>query len=206
MRRFKGSRVDPPVSRRTVSLSRGFNQWKDVNPEFLDDVGDPVDRNAEGWAGKVYKNDSGRNDIVAAKVAYDDRFIYFYARTSQALTPSTGPNWMLLFLDVDANRKTGWLGYDFVVNRSVGQDSTMLQRNDGNAYRWMDVATVPYRVSANELMIAVPRAELGLAPGPHIIDFKWADGILQTGDVSDLTINGDVAPNDRFNYRARLEK
>ena len=39
---------------------------------------------------------------------------------------------------------------------------------------------------------------------PSAIDFKWADNIQQTGDWTDFTINGDAAPNDRFNYRATL--
>ncbi len=54
----------------------------------------------------------------------------------------------------------------------------------------------------NELMIAIPRAALGLAGKPGVINFKWADNIAQTGEASDFTLNGDAAPNDRFNYRA----
>ena len=52
--------------------------------------------------------------------------------------------------------------------------------------------------------LAIPRAALGLTALPATIDFKWADNIRQTGDWSDFTLHGDVAPNDRFNYRARL--
>ena len=37
------------------------------------------------------------------------------------------------------------------------------------------------------------------------LEFKWADNIQQTGEWSDFTLNGDSAPNDRFNYRAELE-
>jgi hypothetical protein len=37
---------------------------------------------------------------------------------------------------------------------------------------------------------------------PFTIDFKWADNLQQTGEWSDFTLNGDAAPNDRFNYRA----
>jgi hypothetical protein len=206
VRRYKGSRTTPSVTRKTVSLSKGFPQWNDVQPEFLDDVGDPVHRDYTGWANIQYTNDTGRNDIVAAKVAYDDKKVYFYVRTKDPLTPSTDPNWMLLFLDVDANPKTGWLGYDFVLNRSVGSRSTSLERNVGNQYTWSRTGSVDYRVSGNELMIAVPRAALGLGPGPHTIDFKWADNIQQTGDASDFTLNGDAAPNDRFNYPAKIDQ
>jgi len=46
---------------------------------------------------------------------------------------------------------------------------------------------------------------LGVTEVTRWIDFKWADNIQQTGEWSDFTLNGDVAPNDRFNYRALLE-
>ena len=45
--------------------------------------------------------------------------VYFYARTRDAITPSTDPNWMLLLLDANHNPKTGWEGFDFIVNRSI---------------------------------------------------------------------------------------
>jgi hypothetical protein len=45
---------------------------------------------------------------------------------------------------------------------------------------------------------------LGITALPATIDFKWADNIQQTGEWSDFTLNGDAAPNDRFNYRAKL--
>ena len=43
---------------------------------------------------------------------------------------------------------------------------------------------------------------LGLTNWDATLDFKWADNIQQTGEASDFTLNGDAAPNDRFNYRA----
>ncbi len=205
VRRFKGSRHDPPVTRKSISINQAFNQWKDVKPEFLDDVGDPVKRDHPGWASLKYVNDTGRNDIVAAKVAFDSKTISFYVRTRDPLSPSSDPNWMLLFLDIDANPKTGWLGYDYAVNRSVGSTHTWLERNVGNSYRWSPEASIPFRVSGNELMLSIPRSALHLAPGHHTIDFKWADGIRQTGEASDFTLNGDAAPNDRFNFRAVIQ-
>jgi hypothetical protein len=35
-------------------------------------------------------------------------------------------------------------------------------------------------------------------------DFKWCDNIAPNGDAVRFTLDGDAAPNDRFNYRARL--
>jgi hypothetical protein len=33
---------------------------------------------------------------------------------------------------------------------------------------------------------------------------QWADNCLQANDWTDFTLNGDAAPNDRFNHPARL--
>jgi hypothetical protein len=53
--------------------------------------------------------------------------------------------------------------------------------------------------------LAIPRSALGLTKFPATLDFKWADNVQQTGEWSDFTLNGDAAPNNRFNYRAVLE-
>ena len=162
-------------------------------------------RNHPGW-GKAgpYVDDTGRNDIVSAKVSCDENNVYFYVRTRPPLTPPTDPNWMLLFLDVDHNPATGWLGYDFVVNRVPAKARTAtLERNLGG-YRWGSPLDISYGLQGNELEVAVPRPALGLKSLPAEIDFKWADNIQQSGEAGDFTLHGDVAPNDRFNYRAKL--
>jgi hypothetical protein len=138
-------------------------------------------------------------------VAWDDRTVWFYARTKDPVVPPSDPHWMMLFVDVDADAKTGWLGYDFVVNHTPpGPKTALLERNAGGACRWEKAAEVEYRVAGNEIVVVVPRSALGLKADPSTIDFKWADNIQETGEGADFTLNGDVAPNDRFNYRARL--
>ena len=49
----------------------------------------------------------------------------------------------------------------------------------------------------------IPRPALGLQTGETrtAIDFKWADNLLQPGDMMDCYLSGDVAPEGRFNYR-----
>jgi hypothetical protein len=113
---------------------------------------------------------------------------------------------MLLFLDSDHDPKTGWLGYDYVVNRrGVGATRTTLECNVGGRYEWGSPVEVPLAVSGRTLELSIPFVVLGLVATPSAIDFKWADGIGQTGDWSDFTLNGDAAPNDRFNFRALLQ-
>ena len=92
-----------------------------------------------------------------------------------------------------------------MVNRvGVKTDSTTLERHAGGGYRWESVCSLRYRTAGNELELAIPRAAIGVTTGPARLDFKWADNIQQTGQWSDFTLNGDAAPNDRFNYRAKF--
>jgi hypothetical protein len=197
----------PAVASRPIAVDGRFDDWRGVTPEFRDTIGDPVHRDFAGFgAGTRYVNQTGRNDIVAAKVSQDARNVYFYVRTAAAMTPSTDPDWMVLYLDVDHNAKTGWLGYDFAVNRrGVGDGRTTVERNVGGRYAWRTAATdVPFAVRGNEMELAVPRSVLGLGGGPATIDFKWADHCYAKGDWTDFTLNGDAAPDGRFNFRAKL--
>jgi hypothetical protein len=206
VRRFKGVRPIEPVQPRPIMIDGHFEDWANVTPEFRDDIGDPVQRRHRGWGKDTqYVNETGRNDIVAAKVSWDATNIYFYARTAALLSSGTDTNWMLLFVDVDGNSTNGWLGYDAVVNRVPAHGgSATLERHAGGGYAWNRLRRVDCRVGDSEIEIRVPRAALGISEHPANIHFKWADNIQQTGDWSDFTVNGDSAPNNRFNYRAVL--
>lgn len=204
VRRYKGVRPLPAVTPRPIRLDGQFDDWREVGPEFRDDIGDPARRDHDGWDKLHYTNMTGRNDIVAAKVSFDAANVYFHVRTREPLTPCDGANWMLLFIDADANAKTGWLGYDFVVNRTGARpQTTTLECNSGGC-RWGGPVEIACRATGNEVELSIPRVALGLAKLPATLDFKWADNIQQTGDASDFTLHGDAAPNDRFNYRAKL--
>jgi hypothetical protein len=197
VRRYKGARPAPVASRKQINLSAGFGQWASVLPEFQDDVGDPVHRNAPGWADLHYVNDSGRNDIVAAKVAYDDRNVYFYVRTAAPLTAPSGDRWMLLLIKTGPAALIGGPGHNYVVDRERhGARCTVESASGGSISE-----SAEFRTRGNELMIAVPRKLLG---GSRSIDFKWADNVEPFGNMRGWTTDGDVAPNDRFFYRADL--
>ena len=172
-------------------------------PEFIDHAGETGPRDFDGVAGLHYRNNSGRNDIVAAKVARDSSHVYFYVRTAAPITPSTGSDWMWLMIDSDQNPYNGWQGFDFVVNRVAESDSiTWLEKNDGG-WRWKKVGPVKFRVQGNELHLAIPRKMIGQGKTaqPMKLDFKWADNLQQPGDPLDFLESGDVAPEGRFKYR-----
>ncbi len=205
VRRYKGARPLPvPSAQKTIRLDEGFVQWADVAPEFRDDIGDTAHRDHPGYNNVTrYVDRSGRNDIVACKAARDERNLYFYVRTRAALTPASDPCWMRLLIDADGERRTGWEGYDFIVNRTnQGGTTTALERHAG-AWKWEAVAEVKLRAAGNELHLAVPREALGLRAGRVALDFKWTDNVPDSGDILDCVTSGDAAPNGRFNYRYR---
>lgn len=206
IRRFKGVRPLEPVSSNPIRIDGRFEDWVKVKPEFRDSVGDPVQRDHPGWgkAGR-YVNRTGRNDIIIAKVSGDDHNLWFYVRTREPLTSCADSNWMLLFIDGDQNPTNGWLGYDYVVNRTgVSKERTTLERHVGRGYRWGHPVGIEHRAAGTELELAIPRVALDLPGQSVVVDFKWADNLRQNGEASDLTLNGDAAPNDRFNFRALL--
>lgn len=204
VRRYKGIAALPKASSsRSIDIGGGFEPWKDVVPEFLDDAGDTDPRDFGGAGGTHYVNRSGRNDLVACKVARDARTVFFYARTRAELTPRTDPNWMVLLIDADLDPRTGWEGFDFIINRTVEADgTTWLERNAGG-WGWEKVAKVPVRASGTELHLAIPRAAIGLREGDGglAIDFKWTDNARHPGDILDFYVSGDVAPEGRYKFR-----
>ncbi|MEI2724828.1 MAG: hypothetical protein V9H26_15165 [Verrucomicrobiota bacterium] len=200
IRRYKGARPLPTLASRPIQIDGRFDDWREVLPEFRDTIGDQVRREHRGWATNVtYRNDTGRNDIAAAKASWSKTAASFYVRTREPITPPAGTNWMVLFLDADANVKTGWLGYDFAINRA---GAGTLERNVGGNLSWSAKGNVKWRVQGDELELVIPWKALGLKAPPAALDFKWADNCLEHADWMDFTLNGDAAPNDRFNYRA----
>lgn len=228
VRRYKGCRRPPPPGPpRTIRMDGGFGQWNGAAPEFRDDAGDTFPRDHRGYAGHArYTDRSGRNDFIALHVARDDRYVYFHARTREPISPAVGPSWMWLLIDADRDHRTGWEGFDFILNRAVrGPGKTVLERCAGG-WKWEAAAECDMAVSGCDLHIAVPRAGvpspvdpprciapgtvsspapgrvgLGLEKGPLAFDFKWADGVPPSGDVLDFWTSGDAAPNGRFEYR-----
>ncbi|HNR34140.1 MAG TPA: hypothetical protein PKO36_03100 [Candidatus Hydrogenedentes bacterium] len=201
IRKFKGVRARPlSPGPSKISIDGSFEDWTNVTPEFRDTIGDVTHRDHPGYGNVPYRNDTGRNDFVIAKAAHDTDTLYFYVQTMASITPCTDPNWMLLLLDSDCDARTGWLGYDYVVNLEVrGEKETTVKKwNDGT---WKTSGTASYRVDGNGMEIGVKRSLLGLESGKPTFDFHWADNIQGFGDVSELGVNGDSAPNRRWNYR-----
>ncbi|MDR1368761.1 MAG: hypothetical protein LBJ72_01355 [Dysgonamonadaceae bacterium] len=206
IRKYKGIRPLPEYKGyRKVKIDGHFDDWANTENEFRDTRGDTFHRDAIGYAGIRYTNNSGRNDIIASKIAVDKKNIYFYAETAGNLTSHTENNWMLLLIDSDNNPGTGWFGYDFLINKNIKNDSeTFISRYNGTS--WENISAIKYKYTDNQLEIAVPRKLLGIQGNRFTIDFKWSDNASELKDPISLCTGGDTAPNRRFNYRCIWNK
>ncbi|MBO7654371.1 MAG: hypothetical protein J6U40_05565, partial [Kiritimatiellae bacterium] len=209
IRRYKGVRPIPKVVSRPITIDGRFDDWREVEPAFRDVAGDPARRDWPGWGSRLrYTDDSGRNDITLAKVSRSGGDLCFYVRTHAPLTvPEGASDWMRLFIDIDRDAATGWLGYDFIIERDTSTDGkAVLRAHDPKRrpglFTWSKpVARLPMTWSGCELELSVPEAAFGGRLRPDGFDFKWEDNALKAYDWTDFTCHGDAAPNDRYNYR-----
>ena len=201
VRKFKGMEPPEKVSApKTIQLGK-TGEWNDVLPLFVHYRGNTMHRSHRGRYDQYYRNTSGRNDIVLARVARDTDKMYFYVETDEKLTPSTDRNWMMLFIDTDRDKSTGWNGYDFIVNRvSPLKNKAIVERNVGNRWEWEQVAETKFAVRDNVLELEILRSVLNLQAEMVDFEFKWNDNMQENGNIMDFYINGDTAPGGRFNF------
>ncbi len=208
IRRYKGAQAPPLASApRSIAIDGRFGAWKAVLPEFRDDRFDTDHRDHDDWSRKNRLQDfSGRNDFEVLKLARDSKYLSAYARTSEPISiPNArgsnigGGEWMTLFLNTDANWKTGWHGFDFAINRLPlrGHRASVEAWAGG---RWKSIGTAPLAMRGREMEVSVPLSLLHLARVREI-DFKWSDNTGAQSDVLNWYTHGDTAPNGRFAYR-----
>ncbi len=202
VRKFKG--MSPPEKTsapKTIQIGKSAEQWENVLPCYRHYKGNTFPRNHRGRNDTYYINNTGRNDIVLTKVARDDRSIYFYVEADEKLSPSSDRNWMMLLIDSDRDKSTGWYGYDFIINRqSPGKKKAVMEKNIGNRWEWQKIAECSYAVKDKHLEIKTDRAFLLLEDKDIDIEFKWNDNMQENGNIMDFYVNGDTAPGGRFNF------
>ena len=201
LRRYKGMAPPPKYSgSKKIVIDGEFREWRNVLPRFEDFTGELKNRDAAGAPpGIYYTNHTVRNDIVESRVTYDREYVYFYVRTAEPMTSWDGQNWMMLYIDSDRDKRTGWEGYDFVVNMEVlsPEQTTLKQRTDTG---WETVERCDYRSSGCELEVAVPRRTLRQSDGKPNFYFHWVDNIQKLDDINEFFVNGESAPERRYNY------
>jgi len=206
LRRYNGVRPPEVASNsQTVAIDGAFDEWQNVMPDYKDHIDDTLHRRELGWGDHtVYTDTTGRNDIIRAKVARDDSYVYFYVQTRHAISPYTDSNWMMLFIDSDQNNATGWEGYDFAVNMDINSATSTTLKQATSGWNWTTVdSDLSYAVNGNQMEIRIPRSAIaqGSGAGDVQLDFHWADNIQNNDDIIEFAISGDSAPDRRFMYR-----
>lgn len=201
IRKFKGISTPQTYSAaKNINIDGQFDEWLDVSPVFKDPIGDTMHRNFKGYdPTTTFVNNTGRNDIVESRVIYNADSLFFYVKTSDNITTYTDPNWMLLFIDVDKNKETGWEGYDYLINHAVNSaNETEIKQFKNN--EWVKIGTANYALNLNQMEISVSRETLGIAGVSPEFYFHWADNPQHLNDISDFFTEGESAPDRRFNF------
>ena len=134
-------------------------------------------------------------------MARDKKNVYFYVRTDSLLSSRSDKNWMVLFVDMDRDKATGWEGYDFAINRKVSSDGYVsVEKGEGSDWNWKNAGRAKVVVYDKVIVISVPRELLGSKGKKLDFEFKWSDNMQEEGNPMDFYVNGDVAPSARFNY------
>lgn len=195
IRKYKGIEKNPELA--MVPNISNFEDWRKVNVEFRDFVGETKPRNHPGAQSSPktnYTNFTGRNDLEVAKIAHSKKALFFYIRATDNITPQEDKNWMNLYLNIDRKPDTGWQGFDYrIVSGNVLEFFT-----NG---KWEQSAIVKNLVKGDELMITIPKSDLQ-SDGKVNLEFKWSDNMQDDSDPLDWYLNGDVAPGGRFTFIA----
>lgn len=210
IRKYKG--VQPMPTHNTpsdITITTDFSAWDGVSAVFYDDKGDTFHRDHVSFGSDLtYSNTTGRNDIIESKVAFDANNIYFYVKTASPLSPHTDNQWLNLLIDSDCDHSTGWNGFDLIANHSIISEGTtsLKQNTDASTFSWGNASNINYQYSGNEMHLSIPAALLNInTSNPFSFDFKWVDNSISSDDILDVYVDGDAAPNNRFNYRFKSE-
>lgn len=207
VRKYKGLPKKVYASDKKTFEIGQFDGWKEVKPDFAHYKNNIEARAHRGHttSSLFYSNKSGRNDIIDAKVARDDEYVYFYVATTGAMTlPSaaSSPNWMWLLINTDRKYTTGWEGYDYMINFIKPDKSTgTVSSNSGNRWAWNKAGEFEYALKGNQMEIRIKRSVLGLGDKLDF-EFKWVDNmpVNDKFNISYFYTYGDAAPGGRFNF------
>ncbi len=205
IRKYKGTAPTLHQVKRSDSFMTGLEDWYRVQVTYKDFKGDTADRNGNCFGNSKYTDTSGRNDIVASKVCFDSKNIYFYAECASMITQyAENTSWMQLFINSDNSNSTGWYGFDYIVNYSVNADGTTniakFTGSHSQDYSFEICSTADYVTDGEKMMITVPAADLGINVSNVEFSFKWADSDTNITTMEQFYTDGDSAPHGRLNF------
>ncbi len=196
IRRYKGTAAPvTDTTLRTISIDGDFAEWDRVKVIYSDHAGDTRPRNHPGWGSEgIYRDTSGRLDLLEARVAEDSESLYFYLRFSPTQRLPADLNLLLS----TGNFTPSSLGYQYRITSGGAAGAMTLEKSNGD-WQWTPVQPLRSNFSPEGLLeLALPKSLLPLGDDP--LQFKWIDNVRPAGDPMRFYSYGDSAPNARFNY------
>jgi len=99
---------------------------------------------------------------------------------------------MSLYINSDRDHDTGWYGYDYRIS-----GKNQLEKFEEG--KWLTIKVVSLEFKNNMLVYNLPIKSIFNDAQALDFEFKWSDN-MQNEDPMDWYINGDTAPEGRFNY------
>ncbi len=209
IRRFKGAEEPYKATEQyRINFDNGFEDWSQVKVCYRDYQGDTAKRQAPGYGGVIYTNDTGRNDLILARVAHDYEYLYFYLETAEAIRDEGAEGWLNLLLQIPAISGAPDQIDKYMVNRLAPQNGQLiLEKSIGN-WQWQETGRCDYILDARKLQLRIRLDALGLSTEQGgEIEFKWSDNQLlreKAIEPERWYTDGDSAPNGRLNYIYRF--
>lgn len=214
VRRYKGT---APTIRQTghvtASVEDSFERFHASPVVYRDFPQGAFRRDCPGYS-TVYRDCSGRNEIVECRTAHDEEALYFYARTANPIQRyDFHSTWMTLYLNVNLNgdgyqgESNRWFGYNYIANgyqfsdyvTSLSRCTEAVRAQEPDTFRIF--SQLKYKWEGCELMVEIPKKLVGLSPDSDFrIEFKWADSATEITRMEDFYTKGDAAPIGRLNY------
>ena len=106
---------------------------------------------------------------------------------------------MNIFLTAGETRNTGWVCYDYVINRTSENGVASVERLDESG-SGTKVGEARISVSGKVMQVALPRNTVGLESSDEFY-FKVADGVENPTDIMDYYVTGRCLPMGRLSYK-----
>ena len=209
IRRFKGVDATPVYSKqKEIEIDGYFADWNKVESIYADDKGDTFHRkNQTGWAGRMFNNSTGRNDLQYSQVATDGINLYFYVEATDNLSNyANGETGLNLYIKA-GSLSNSWEGFNYRLMPTGATTAALFRSNGG--WSWTKVSDISLAVNGKALEASIPLSSLGIGNANDFnIDFKWVDNVdlSQTDGIQRCMRDGDSAPNGRFRYRYVFKK
>ena len=168
---YQALRLYPPLQRR--GTDRGtfghspnrpgdMTTWQQVKAVYADDRGDVPPQPHRLRTDRTVDQYDRTQRHRRSEMANDGKTLWFYVRTDRPITSCTDPKWMRLFIDVKGSGLPDWEGFQYAVGNPAADGSKTALSRSRNGWNWEKIADLDYRVSDNEMVVAVPFAAIGV--------------------------------------------